>query len=36
MTDGVYEWFKRILKKRYIKGDIEPVCYDERGKKSEK
>ena len=35
MTDGVYEWFKRILKNRYIKGDIEPVCYDERGKKYE-
>lgn len=36
MTDGVYEWFKRILKNRYIKGDIEPVCYDERGKKYER
>ena len=32
MTDGVYECFERILKNRYIKGDIEPVCYDERGK----
>lgn len=32
MTDGVYECFKRILKNRYIKGDIEPVCYDEKGK----
>lgn len=31
MTDGVYECFKRILDNRYIKGDIEPVCYDEMG-----
>lgn len=31
MTDGVYECFERILKNRYLKGDIEPVCYDERG-----
>ena len=31
MTDGVYECFKRIIKNRYIKGDIEPVCYDEKG-----
>lgn len=31
MTDGVYECFERILKNRYIKGDIEPVCYDEKG-----
>lgn len=35
MTDGVYECFERILKNRYIKGDIEPVCYDEKGKKYE-
>lgn len=32
MTDGVYECFQRILKNRYIMGDIEPVCYDEKGK----
>lgn len=32
MTDGVYECFERILKNRYLKGDIEPVCYDEQGK----
>ena len=31
MTDGVYECFKRIIDNRYIKGDIEPVCYDEKG-----
>ena len=31
MTDGVHECFKRIIKNRYIKGDIEPVCYDEKG-----
>lgn len=31
MTDGVYDCFKAVLKKRYLKGDIEPVCYDERG-----
>lgn len=31
MTDGVHECFKNILKNRYIKGDIEPVCYDEHG-----
>ena len=31
MTDGVHECFKSILKNRYIKGDIEPVCYDEQG-----
>lgn len=35
MTDGVYECFKRILKNRYIKGDIEPVCYDEKGNEYE-
>lgn len=32
MTDGVYECFERILENRYIMGDIEPVCYDEKGK----
>lgn len=32
MTDGVYESFQRIIKNRYLKGDIEPVCYDQRGK----
>lgn len=31
MTDGVYDCFKRIIENRYIKGDIEPVCYDEKG-----
>lgn len=31
MTDGVYESFINVLKNRYLKGDIEPVCYDERG-----
>ncbi|MGN0379088.1 MAG: tyrosine-type recombinase/integrase [Butyrivibrio sp.] len=31
MTDGVYCCFEHILDTRYIKGDIEPVCYDERG-----
>lgn len=31
MTDGVYESFRRIIKNRYLKGDIEPVCYDEQG-----
>lgn len=31
MSDGVYEAFKRVLENRYLKGDIEPVCYDERG-----
>ena len=31
MTDGVYESFKSVLENRYLKGDIEPVCYDERG-----
>lgn len=32
MTDGVYESFQRIIKNRYLKGDIEPVCYDRCGK----
>lgn len=31
MTDGVYECFKSVLSKRYLKRGIEPVCYDERG-----
>lgn len=31
MTDGVRKCFKSVLSKRYLKGDIEPVCYDERG-----
>lgn len=31
MTDGVYECFQRIIRNRYLKGDIEPVCYDEQG-----
>ena len=35
MIDGVYECFKRILKNRYLKGDIEPVCYDENGNRYE-
>lgn len=32
MTDGVYQCFVNVLEKRYLKGDIEPICYDERGK----
>lgn len=31
MTDGVYKCFESVLANRYLKGDIEPVCYDERG-----
>ncbi|MDD3204137.1 MAG: tyrosine-type recombinase/integrase [Lachnospiraceae bacterium] len=31
MTDGVYNCFVSALEKRYLKGDIEPICYDERG-----
>lgn len=31
MTDGVYESFQRVIKNRYLKGDIEPVCFDEQG-----
>ena len=27
----MYESFKSVLENRYLKGDIEPVCYDERG-----
>lgn len=33
MTDGVYQCFERVIKNRYIMGDIEPACYDERGNK---
>lgn len=29
MTDGVYESFQRIIENRYLKGDIEPICFDE-------
>jgi integrase len=32
MTDGVYERFQHLLDTRYLKGDMEPVCYDEKGK----
>ena len=31
MTDGVYHAFESVFKNRYLKGDIEPVCYDELG-----
>lgn len=31
MVDTVYESFENVLENRYLKGDIEPVCYDERG-----
>lgn len=31
MTDGVYNCFQSVIDNRYLKGDIEPVCYDERG-----
>ena len=31
MTDGVYKCFKDVVEKRYLRGDIEPVRYDERG-----
>ena len=31
MTDNVFESFKNVLNHRYLKGDIEPVCYDEKG-----
>ena len=31
MTDGVYDSFKHAIENRYLKGDIEPVCYDEKG-----
>lgn len=33
MIDGVYECFKHIIKNRYLKGNIEPVCYDENNNK---
>ena len=32
MTEGVYNAFVSVLKNRYLKGDIEPVYYDELGK----
>lgn len=31
MTDNVYNSFKNVLSNRYLKGDMEPVCYDEQG-----
>lgn len=31
MTDGVYESFQHIIENRYLKGNIEPICYDEQG-----
>ncbi len=31
MTDGVHQCFTEVLEDRYLKGDMEPVCYDERG-----
>lgn len=31
MIDGVCESFKSVLANRYLKGDIEPVCYDKKG-----
>lgn len=31
MTDGVYKSFASVLENRYLKGDTEPVCYDEQG-----
>jgi site-specific recombinase XerD len=31
MTDGVYECFQAVLDKRYLRGDVEPVCYDQKG-----
>ena len=31
MIDSVYDSFRNVLKNRYIKGDMEPVCYDEQG-----
>lgn len=35
MTDGVKERFESVLRNRYLKGDIEPICYDERGNQYE-
>lgn len=32
MTDEVYARFRNVVRNRYLKGDIEPVCYDERGR----
>lgn len=31
MTDGVYNCLCNEIENRTLKGDIEPVCYDERG-----
>lgn len=31
MTDGVHKCFESVLANRYLKGDIEPICYDEYG-----
>ena len=31
MTDGVYKCFQSVISNRYLKGDIEPVCYDGHG-----
>ncbi len=31
MTEGVYRSFRNVLNNRYLKGDMEPVCYDEEG-----
>lgn len=31
MTDTVYDCFQSVLSKRYLKGDLEPVCYDDKG-----
>lgn len=31
MTDGVHQCFASVLANRQLKGDMEPVCYDERG-----
>lgn len=35
MTDGVHRCFASVLSKRYLKGDVEPICYDERGRSYE-
>lgn len=32
MTDGVRDCFESVLSNRYLKGDIEPVCFDESGR----
>lgn len=31
MADGVHKCFESVLANRYLKGDIEPICYDEYG-----